>query len=463
MPLWRLLLFALALLAAGGQAAEAVNARRQLEVQNHTAEPVRVFVAYHSVTPSGQWVWGNADMDRSWVLQPGERTTLNDHGFTINADLIRIRAEALNSGRKWDWGELFIGSAARGPSRVVGKTLFTIWAEDGLPLFSDRHTRRQIAVKNDTGETLHICVAYHTRLSDGKWGWKNTDCNVHWTFEPGQHSYLAIDDVRINANAIKISARNEAGDRVWTEHRDEALFVGDYEGTGGVEGSKSYTFTQANARGFQPLLLKSVKLEPSKVKAGLSLEVAMEYTVGGLAGGLEHKVREEQLIEKEGAVIRRFSESIGRRPGTYLSKRKVNIPIVAEPGRYTITCSVSTGRRVKGFLGVHVKSVTPELAQEQGLDGREGAYVVKVLDGSPADASGLEPGDLIMAFDGQAVASHTELLSLVARREPETTVTMTVFRDSGEHELRATLGKPPKGANTYRSASKKATLRVLAP
>ena len=180
----------LVFLMAGGQVAHAANARRQLEVQNHTSEPVRVFVFYHTISQAGQWGWYNTDNKTTWLLDPGERTTLVDQGFILNADLIRIRARAEQSGRTWDWGELFIGSAGRGPSRLLGKTLFTVWAEDGLPLFSNRHTRRQLAVKNETADTLTICVAYHTYLSDGTWGWQNTDCKHNWTFKPGQHSYL---------------------------------------------------------------------------------------------------------------------------------------------------------------------------------------------------------------------------------------------------------------------------------
>jgi hypothetical protein len=450
-------------LLAGGQVAHAANARRQLEVQNHTSEPVRVFVAYHTITNSGQWVWRNADFSRWWILKPGQRSALNDQGFIINADLIRIWARGEKSGRTWDWGELFIGSAARGPSRVVGKTLFTIWSEDGLPLFSNRHTRRQVAVKNATSETLIICVAYHTYRPDGTWGWQNTDCNVHWTFKPGEHSYLAIDDVRINANAVKIAARSVSGDRVWSEHRDEPFFVGDFEGTGGVKGSTTYTFTEDRARGYEPLALLSVKLKPPAVKAGLSVGVVMEYMVDGLSAGEAHSVREEQRVVHAGKVVARFSSTARRPPGSYRSTRKINIPIVAQPGTYTIVASVSTGRKVNGFLGVHLRALTPEMARKAGLKGKGGALVDRVKRGSPAHESGLKKGDVILALDGQPVDSREKLVSLLSSKEPKTTVALTVLRKGSQRKIKATLGEPPKGASTYRSASKRATLKVLAP
>ncbi len=46
---------------AWSQSAYGEEARRQLEVQNHTSEPVRVFVAYHTITAQGQWRWFNTD------------------------------------------------------------------------------------------------------------------------------------------------------------------------------------------------------------------------------------------------------------------------------------------------------------------------------------------------------------------------------------------------------------------
>ena len=333
----------LALSVAWSQNAYGEDARRQLEVQNHTSEPVRVFVAYHTITAQGQWTWFNTNDATSWVLQPGERTTLKDREFTINADLIRIRARGEQTGRAWDWGEHFIGEAARGRSRLIGKKLFTIWAEDGLHLFSDRHTRRTLSIRNSTSETLAVCMAYHTRAAGGGWGWQNADCAQSWYLGPGERSYPLINGAQLTANAIKIYARNVAGNRAWTEHRDNALFIGDYEGTGGVKGGYTYTFTEAHGRRHEPLVLRAVKLEPPEVAAGQPVTVVIEYTFDGFVAGKEQDIHEEQRIEREGQVLGRFTHNARRRPGTYRSKRKINIPNAAEPGKYTIVGSVKVG------------------------------------------------------------------------------------------------------------------------
>lgn len=463
-PAVHLALVGLFILAvAGANTAHAANARRQIEVQNHTAEPVRVFVAYHSILPSGQWGWFNTDDTTTWVLLPGERTTLVDRGFTINGDIARIRARGENSGRKWDWGEQFIGANSRGPSKVIGKTLLTVWSEEGLPLFSDRHTRRSLAVKNSTAKTLVVCVVYHTREADRQWGWKNPGCQTHWTLKPGDHSNLLHDNEQVTANAIKISARDEARTLLWADHRDDALFIGDYEGSGGHQGSYTYTFTDSQARPFEPLALRSLNISPKTITAGRSVEVVMEYALDGVAASGTQPVTEEQRIELKGAVVGRFKKEVQRPPGTYRAKRTINIPLVASPGTYTVVGSVRTGRQVKSFLGVHIQSVTPELSEEFGLDGASGAVVLKVQEGSPAALSNIRRGDLIVAFNGRRVNKHVELLDYVAASKPGSEAALRVMRDGAEESIKVTLGKPPPGTPKQRVATKKASLRVKAP
>lgn len=452
-----------AIAVASPPAAHAANARRQLEVQNHTSEPVRVFVAYHSITPGERWEWFNTDDTTSWLLQPGQRTLLVDRGFKINADLVRIRARAEKTGRTWNWGEVFIGSAAPGPSRVVGKTLLTVWAEDGLAQFSDRHTRRTLAVKNETKETLTICVAYHTRTAEGSWGWQNPDCQSNWTFKPGEHSNLAIDNKRISANAIKIYARSAAGDRVWVLDRDKALFVGDYEGTGGFQGTYTYTFTEANGRRFAPLVLRAVRLNPPKVAAGRSVEVIIEYTVDGFDAGTQRRIQEEQRIERDGKVLGSFQHIVHRAPGSYRSRRRINIPLLTDPGEYRIVGAVTLGRQVKGFLGVHIKPVPPATAQQVGLTGPQGALVADVVPDSPGARGGLKPGDIITRFNDRAVDTYRQLLDYTAGTASGTTVTLSIIRDGAEQGVTVTLGAPPKDFPKPRVASKSVTLTVTNP
>lgn len=443
--------------------ARADTARRKLIVQNHTSEPVRVFVAYHSITTSGRWGWFNTDDTTSWVLQPGQRSALNDRGFVVNADMVRVRARGERSGRTWDWGESFIGEAARGASKVIGQTLLTVWAEDGLALFSDRHTRRQLQIANATGEALHVCIAYHTRDASGSWGWRNADCRRNWLYAPGELSFAASGPQRITANAVKISAMNTSGSRVWAEHRDEALFIGDYEGSGGVKGSYKYTFSKDKGRPFQPLALREVKVHPAKTMVGRSVEVTISYTVDGIVPEVELGVLEEQLIERQGKGIKRFITAVRRKPGTYRSKRKITIPVMAEAGEYAIVGTVGLGRKVRSYMGVNIQTLGLKAGERLGLDGAKGALVTAVKPGGPAHKAGIQTDDVITRFNGRKVASAKDLMRFTGESPPGTAVALAVLRGNEEQEVSLTLKEPPGGVIEGLRMSKRVALQVTAP
>ena len=77
----------------------------------------------------------------------------------------------------------------------------------------------------------------------------------------------------------------------------------------------------------------------------------------------------------------------------------------------------SSGKVVRGWLGVYIQKVTPELAESLGLADSRGALVAKVLDNGPAKAAGVKRGDVIVAFDNQPVDDSRELPLLVGRTD----------------------------------------------
>ncbi len=99
------------------------------------------------------------------------------------------------------------------------------------------------------------------------------------------------------------------------------------------------------------------------------------------------------------------------------------------------------GREVqRGYLGVFFKDLTPELAEAFGYVGEEGALVEEVLEGSPADAAGLEAGDIVVAVGGRRVKNGMELKQAVTAMEPGQAAAISVWREGKELELQATLG-----------------------
>ena len=101
---------------------------------------------------------------------------------------------------------------------------------------------------------------------------------------------------------------------------------------------------------------------------------------------------------------------------------------------------VKDGRVTRGYVGVFIQEINQELADSLGLKTPEGALVTKTEKDSPAEKAGLRERDVILALNGKKVTSSVTLPSLVSTIRPGTEVTMTVFRDGKEQEIKVTVG-----------------------
>ncbi len=99
----------------------------------------------------------------------------------------------------------------------------------------------------------------------------------------------------------------------------------------------------------------------------------------------------------------------------------------------------SSGKVVRGWLGVYIQKVTPELAESLGLADSRGALVAKVLEDGPAKAAGVKRGDVIVAFDNQPVDDSRELPLLVGRSDLGHKGVLKVIRDKQTIDLPVTI------------------------
>lgn len=90
---------------------------------------------------------------------------------------------------------------------------------------------------------------------------------------------------------------------------------------------------------------------------------------------------------------------------------------------------VEKGRVSRGRLGVGIQSINQDLASSFGLTRPDGALVSNVEKNGPADKAGLEPGDVILKFNGQSIDRSSELPPMVANLAPGTTATIEVWRN----------------------------------
>ena len=95
----------------------------------------------------------------------------------------------------------------------------------------------------------------------------------------------------------------------------------------------------------------------------------------------------------------------------------------------------ATGRVTRGRIGVQIDQVSKDVAESIGLGQPKGALVRGVEPNSPAAKAGVEPGDIILKFDGKDIDKSIDLPRLVSNTKPGNKSSMTVFRRGGQREL----------------------------
>ena len=102
------------------------------------------------------------------------------------------------------------------------------------------------------------------------------------------------------------------------------------------------------------------------------------------------------------------------------------------------------GETRRGWLGVHVQNVTDEIAVSLGLQEPKGALVAKVSPDSPAATAGIEPSDVILKFDGQAIDNMRSLPRAVAATAIGKSVPVELMRKGQAVDLTVTVGRLPE-------------------
>lgn len=112
---------------------------------------------------------------------------------------------------------------------------------------------------------------------------------------------------------------------------------------------------------------------------------------------------------------------------------------------------INQGKVVRGWLGVQVQPITADLMKQFGMKDENGALLVDVMEGGPAEKGGLKRGDVILEFDGKKVESPSGLKNAVASTRPKQEVQVKIFRDGNLLTARVTIGELPAEAQVVSS------------
>ena len=99
------------------------------------------------------------------------------------------------------------------------------------------------------------------------------------------------------------------------------------------------------------------------------------------------------------------------------------------------------GHPRRGWLGVNIQSVTDEIAESLGLDKPHGALIASVREGGPAQVAGIQPGDVVLTFDGKAVTDMHHLPRIVAETPIDKVVKVTLWRKRKELTVDVKVGE----------------------
>jgi len=111
------------------------------------------------------------------------------------------------------------------------------------------------------------------------------------------------------------------------------------------------------------------------------------------------------------------------------------------------------GKVTRGWLGVAIQPVTPELAQSFGVEGEKGALVADVTKDSPADKAGLKSGDIIMEFDGKQITEMNSLPRYVAATPVGKKVKLKLLRNGKPEEVAVTIERLNDGEESVTPAA----------
>ena len=132
----------------------------------------------------------------------------------------------------------------------------------------------------------------------------------------------------------------------------------------------------------------------------------------------------------------------------------IGFSIPSNMARDVLDQLVKNGKVTRGQLGVVVQPVTEDIAGSLKLNNANGVIVSQVQPGSAAERAGLKRGDVILALNGNLVSDPNSFRNEIAGTPPGRTVTLRIWRDGSEQELRPTLGEFVREERTSRPTEK---------
>jgi serine protease Do len=145
------------------------------------------------------------------------------------------------------------------------------------------------------------------------------------------------------------------------------------------------------------------------------------------------------LINLDGAVVGIHTALFSRRGGDM----DIGLAISIDMAMQIQAQIVATGKVTRGYLGVGIQDLTPELAKSFGFAETEGVLIAHIASDTPAEQAGIKTGDILVACNGTPVQDTSQLRNVVAQTPVGTRVQIKVIRDKAPLELTVKVGELP--------------------
>lgn len=183
----------------------------------------------------------------------------------------------------------------------------------------------------------------------------------------------------------------------------------------------------------------------STVTAGIVSAKARNINILGNGSSIESFIQTDAVVNRGnsgGALVNTNGELVG-----------INAAIASHTGVYegysfaipsnivhkVVDDLIRFGEPQRAFLGVEIREMTPDLADELGQDNVNGVYIARVVENGGAAESGIESGDVITVVDGTGVNSLSQLLEVVGQHRPGDQVNVEVLRKNKRRSFNVTL------------------------
>ena len=149
------------------------------------------------------------------------------------------------------------------------------------------------------------------------------------------------------------------------------------------------------------------------------------------------------LVDNEGNLVG-INRAIYSRSGGSLG---IGFAIPVSLARQVLEQIIQTGSVTRGWIGVEVQDITPELAESFKLGDTQGVLIAGVVRGGPAERAGVKPGDVLVEVHGKPVPDSFEMLNTVAASRPGEVAKLTVLRGGERLSIDLTVGRRPSIKN----------------